>query len=75
MVVLIVMLIIALVMALAFHPHAKAQPPPSLQDFNAPIAQDGREVIDVCGTVWVDDPNVIWYGDLYTMPVRVDGGK
>lgn len=73
--VIVIELVIALIVALAFHPHASGPKPASLQDFNAPVAQDGREVIDVCGTVWIDDPNVIWYGDLTTVPIRADGGK
>lgn len=71
---LIVMVVVA-ILAVAMMPTPKGQKPASLADFDVPTAEDGREVTDVCGTVWIDDPNVIWYGDLYTQPVRADGGK
>lgn len=71
----VLVMVASLLLAFVMTPKPKSQKPASLEDFNAPTAQDGREVTDVCGTVWIDDPNVIWYGDLYTQPVRADGGK
>lgn len=70
----IVILAISLVAAFAFMPHPK-QPPASTQDLEVPTAQDGREVIDIAGTVWIDDPNIVWYGDLSTTPIHADSGK
>ncbi len=29
----------------------------------------------VFGTNWIDDPNVLFYGDLRTTPIKVKGGK
>lgn len=71
----LIVMVVALVVAVALMPTPKSQPPASLSDFNVPTAEDGREVVDVCGTVWIDDPNVIWYGDMWTQPVYADGGK
>ena len=71
----IIELIVALILIVAFTPKPKNAQPASLQDFDVPTAEDGREVIDICGTVWIDDPNVIWYGDLSTAPIRGDSGK
>lgn len=71
----IILMVVALIAAVALTPKPKSQPPASLADFDVPTASDGREVTDVCGTVWIDDPNVIWYGDLWTQPIRADGGK
>lgn len=71
----LIVMVVALVVAVAFMPTPKSQKPASLSDFNVPTAEDGREVVDVCGTVWIDDPNVIWYGDMWTQPIRADGGK
>jgi len=72
--ILIVELIVSIIVLFAFTPRNDAAPA-SLQDFDVPTAEDGREVIDICGTVWIDDPNVIWYGDLSTTPIRADSGK
>jgi len=71
---LIVVLVVALVAAIALMPHPKdAQV--SDADLQVPTVEDGREVMDIGGTVWIDDPNVIWYGDLSTQPIHADGGK
>jgi hypothetical protein len=52
----------ALQLALAPKPqNAKAK---SLEDFQAPTAQEGREIPVVFGTCDIADPNVTWYGDL-----------
>jgi len=66
----IIVMIVAMIIAYAMAPRPKGQTPPSLTDFNVPTAQDGREVVDCCGTVWIDDPNVIWFGDLRVYPIR-----
>lgn len=75
MITAIVVIFIALIAAIALAPHPKSKPPPSLDDLQVPTAEDGREVIDVAGTVWIDDPNIIWFGDLSTLPIRASGGK
>jgi hypothetical protein len=71
----IIELIVAIIAVVALTPKPQNAAPASLQDFDVPTAEDGREVIDICGTVWIDDPNVIWYGDLSTFPIRADSGK
>lgn len=71
----LIIMIIMIILAVALAPKPKSSKPPSLQDFDVPTAEDGREVIDVMGTVWIDDPNVIWYGDLSTQPIKASGGK
>ncbi len=74
MVVLFVLLIAAVVLAAAVM--ARKQPPaPSDSSLTVPVAEDGREIMDIGGTNWIDDGNVVDYGGLYTLPVRADGGK
>lgn len=75
MIPVLVVIFIALIAAIALAPHPKSTPPPSLADLQVPTAEDGREVIDVAGTVWIDDPNIVWFGDLSTLPIRASGGK
>lgn len=38
--------------------------PASLDEFNIPTAEEGREYPVLYGTDWFTDPNVVWYGDL-----------
>ena len=46
-------------------------PPPSagLQDFDVPVATDGKEIPVLFGTREITQPNVVWYGDLKTRPI------
>ncbi len=46
-----------------------------LKDFDAPTADEGRPIPVVFGTVLVKSPNVVWYGDLRTTPIKSKGGK
>lgn len=39
----------------------------SLKDFSVPTAEQSRSIPVVWGTVLVDQPNVIWYGDLQSV--------
>lgn len=70
----IIIMIVAMLIAYAMMPRPKSVPPPLLSDFNVPTAQDGREVVDIGGTCWVDDPNVLYYGNLRTTPVNKSAG-
>lgn len=49
----------------------KPQPPKpaGLGEFDLPTAEEGRPIPVVFGTVLVRSPNVVWYGDLRTVPV------
>jgi hypothetical protein len=43
--------------------------PAGLGDFNFPTATEGRVVPLFWGTVRVDGPNMVWYGDLSQIPI------
>jgi hypothetical protein len=43
--------------------------PAGLGDFQIPTATEGRIVPLIWGTVRVDGPNVVWYGDFRSVPV------
>ena len=45
--------------------------PANLGDFRFPTAQESRPVPLPWGTVKIDGPNVVWYGDLRQTPIRV----
>lgn len=45
-------------------PRSNEQQPAGLGDFNFPTATEGRPVPLIWGTVKVNAPNVVWYGDL-----------
>ena len=53
----------------------RAAPPATLEDFNAPTADEGRPVPVIFGTVLIKSANVVWYGDLDTRPIRTKSSK
>lgn len=67
----IVIYIVALIVAVALvpRPNSDAQKPASLSDFEAPTAEPGRPIPVVFGTVLLKSPNVVWYGDLFYVPI------
>ncbi|MDZ7476946.1 hypothetical protein U5F73_18470, partial [Stenotrophomonas pavanii] len=71
----IVVMIVALIVSYVMRPKPTVPKPAALEDFNVPTAEDGRECSMVFGTNWIDDPNVLFYGDLRTTPIKVKGGK
>lgn len=71
----VVVLIIAVIAAYALRQHPQSQPPAGLGDIDAPTAEIGREIPVLFGTRKLSGPNVVWYGDLRTIPVRKSGGK
>ena len=56
-------------------PKAPEPPAASLEDFGAPVAEDGKELNVIFGTVWLKSSNVVWYGDLRSKAIRKKGGK
>lgn len=74
----IVYLVVMLASSLLSAALAPKPPPPkpaALQDFDVPVAQEGRPIPVVFGTVTVTGANVLWYGNLRTYPIRKKGGK
>jgi len=51
-------------------------PRPATEDkFSVPKAQEGAEIGKVYGTVWLKDPQVVWYGDFTSSPVKASTSK
>lgn len=70
-----VLFIIALVVAYTMQPKPETRPPAGLDEIQAPTAEVGREIPVLFGTRKMDGPNVVWYGDLRTVPIKSKGGK
>lgn len=67
----LVILVISSAISYAMMPKPpSAQPPAELKDFDLPTAKEGRPIPVVFGTVKITGPNVLWYGDLYVLPVE-----
>jgi hypothetical protein len=68
-------LVLSIAISVAMRPKPQSQKPPSLAELSVPTAEEGREVLVIFGEVWVDDPNVLAYGDLRTTPIKTRTGK
>jgi hypothetical protein len=71
----IIILIISLAASYAMRPKPQNAKPPSLADFSVPTAEEGRDIQVIFGECWIDDPNVLWYGDLRTAPIKGEDPK
>lgn len=71
-------LIIMLIAAAYTVTHQPKTPVPvalTLDDVKAPVAEVGKEIPVVFGTRDIADPNIAWYGDLRTSPIKSSSGK
>lgn len=71
----IVVLIISLAVSYALAPKPTAPKPHALEDFDVPVAEEGKEMAVIFGTCDVGDPNVLWYGDLQVQAIKGGSGK
>ncbi len=51
------------------------QPPAAIEDFSAPVAQEGRPIPVIFGDTLVEGANTLWYGDLRVTAIKKKGGK
>lgn len=68
-----------LIISSALQESARAQPaqlkPPEPGKLDVPTAEEGRPVPVIFGTCMVKSPNVIWYGDSNTSPIKQSAGS
>lgn len=69
-----IMLVSALI-SYALAPKPPKPKPAALADFDVPTAEEGRSIPVIFGTVWLKGPNVLWYGDLSSKPIKSKGKK
>lgn len=65
----------ALVISYSLSPKPQNAKPAGISDVQLPTAEVGREIPVLFGTRNISGPNVVWYGDLRTVPVKSSGGK
>jgi hypothetical protein len=49
--------------------------PAGLADLTVPTAETGREIPVLFGCRLIKSSNVVWYGDLKTVPIKSSSGK
>jgi len=57
-------------LAYLLRPKPKAPPAGQIEESGVPIASASKPIPKVYGTVWIKSPNVVWYGDLKTEPIK-----
>ena len=67
--------VVALVISYSLTPKPQNAKPAGLGEIQVPTAEVGREIPVLFGTRDLTGPNVVWYGDLRTVPVKKSGGK
>lgn len=72
----IAVLIVTLILSYALRPKQQNPPPDTLSDVSVPTIEIGKPVGVAFGEVWVDDSNILWFGDLSSQPIfATSGGK
>lgn len=69
-----VVFLVAMVASYAMMPKPQTAKPAGLGDIQAPTAEDGREIPVLFGTRDLKGPNVVWYGDFRSVPIKKKGG-
>lgn len=69
------LLVISYYVSAALAPKPPQPKAAALEDFDIPLAEEGRAIPVVFGTVIVKSPTVMWYGDLRTTAIKEKGGK
>jgi len=49
--------------------------PASIEEVDVPTAEEGKPVPVLFGRRQIKAPNVVWYGDMNTEPIKSSGGK
>jgi hypothetical protein len=71
----IIFFVVAFAISYALIPKAQSRPPPGINEFKVPTAEEGREIPVLFGTKNIVSPNVVWFGDIRTVPIQRDTGK
>lgn len=69
------LLVVSYFVSAALAPKPPQPKPAALKDFDIPLAEEGRPLAVVFGTVLITSPTLMWYGDLRTTAIREKGGK
>lgn len=71
-VVQIVIMIVSALISYAMRPKPKD---PEVQKANVPVAEDGKGIVQIFGTVWIDDSILLGFKQMGTIPIKAKGGK
>lgn len=70
----LVLMVVSTIISMVFRPKPIPPAAAALSDFTVPTADPGRPIPIIFGTVLVKGPNVVWFGDLRTVPIQAPSG-
>lgn len=68
-------LVFSFVMMYLLRPKISMPSPTAAKKLDIPKAEEGEEAGVVYGTVWITDPQVVWYGDMTSAAIKEKAGK
>lgn len=71
----LILVIVSIVLSIVLAPKPPQAKDPSINDISVPVATESDPIPVVFGTVWIEAPNVVWYGALRALPIFSSGGK
>jgi len=71
----LILLVVSYFVSAALAPKPPVPKPAALEDFDIPLAEEGRAIPVVFGEVILKSPSLMWYGDLRTSAIKEKGGK
>lgn len=68
--------IVSAIISYFLRPKPQNAKAPTLDEFDVPVAKEGTAIPVVFGTVWLDSPSVLDYGNLRNEPpIKAESGK
>jgi len=71
----LILLVVSYFVSAALAPKPPVPKAAALEDFDIPLAEEGRAIPVVFGEVVLNSPSVMWYGALRTSAIKKKGGK
>ena len=69
------LLLLSVVVLIITRPKIPSPTAATLEDLGIPKAKEGEEIGEVFGTMWLTDPQIVWYGDFKTEAIVEKSGK
>lgn len=66
----LIILVVSMVISAMLAPKPPEPRAAAIGDFDIPTADQDRAIPVIFGRVWVTGPNVVWYGDLKSTPIK-----
>ncbi len=66
----VVVLVLSVIVSYALSPSPPEAAPPEMKPLEAPTAEAGLPIPVIFGTLVVESPNIVWYGDFKYVEIK-----